>query len=421
MMQNEFDFIVIGAGPAGLMAAISAAKKNPELSICVLEKGLRIGRKLLASGSGQCNITHNDTFDDFLSHYGNNGAFLKSALRAFSKDDLIAFLREQNIDIEIQDNGKIFPSSRRALDIVNMLFSVCEKLNVKIMCNVEVSSVEFNSVELSDGNFILHANDLQLVCKSLLIATGGASYKELGSTGDAIRFAESLGHNFIPYRPALTSIDVSSYAFTSCCGLSLNDAAFSIVRNGTLVERCSGPVLFTHTGLSGPGILDASRSMQPNDEIHLSFCGNRSEKEIDAELLFAFEENSKKTILSILSQDFLSERLAQKILEVLSIPLDIRASVVSKEIRKKLAKNLSGFVFCIKRLSGFATAMASAGGVVLEEINPKTMESKLIENLYFAGEAIDIDGDTGGYNIQAAFSMGYLAGFSVGKKNRLLK
>jgi len=407
--MEQYDVVVIGAGPAGLFSAMHAAcSKN---RVLLLEKNHDPGKKLLLSGSGQCNITHHGEMRDFLARYGNHGKFLKPALFAFTNTDLITFFDERGLPMVTEDNGKVFPKTLRSDDVLATLLVECRKRGIILHCDEAVSSIS----RTSDGFEITTTAKVYHV-PVLVIATGGASYPKSGSTGDGYRFAASMGQPVTEIGPALTPLLIRNFPFASLPGMSFPQMHFSVWRAKKKISDYKGDVLFTHLGLSGPGILDASREIRTDDEIRLSFVGTLKREEFTVDLIKRIQESRDWQIGTILAAYPIPERLNRKLLALSGIPEDLKGNHFSAEQRSQLITNCTEFPLTVTAPGGFSVAMVTRGGVALENVNPKTMESTIIPNLYFAGEVLDIDGDTGGYNFQAAFSTGFLAGQSIRKK-----
>ncbi|MDF0591177.1 BaiN/RdsA family NAD(P)/FAD-dependent oxidoreductase [Candidatus Methanocrinis natronophilus] len=402
------DLIVIGVGPAGLFAAINAAGGGGR--VLVLEKKRTPGRKLLISGSGRCNITHDGDIRAFLDRYGGAGRFLRPALLGFTNCDLIAFFEERGLSMTTLEGGKVFPKTQRSRDVLDILIAEGEARGVEIACAKSVTSIE-----KSGDEFLVACGDEAYRSRTLVIATGGRSYPATGSSGDGYSFAGALGHAIVEVGPALAPVRIRDYPFADLAGISLPGARVSIFR-GKKVKEETGDVLFTHDGLSGPGILDLSRYIRAGDVLRVSFAGERRREEIDDWHLERSQKDGPRNLRSVLAELVIPARLAARVLEVLHIPVDLKCAEMTRAMRTGLADHLAGFPFVVEEVGGFDSAMATRGGVDLREINPKTMESRLVSGLYFAGEVLDVDGDSGGYNLQAAFSTGALAGRSIRKR-----
>jgi predicted Rossmann fold flavoprotein len=395
--MDPYAAVIIGAGPAGLFCAARAAAGGRR--ILVLEKTPSPGRKLLLSGSGQCNVTHDGEMRDFPSHYGDNGRFLKPALMAFSNRDLISFLAGRGVPVSSEPGGKIFPVTRKAGDILRALLEACAEGKVEVRCGCAVEAVAPRSV-----GFLVRTSRGELLADRLVLATGGMTYPQTGSTGDGYEFARRLGHTVTETAPALTPVAVRDYRFSDLAGISFASLPLRLDRRDEKPRRHSGDLLFTHTGLSGPGILDFSRFIRPGDILRVSFLPGLDAAKIKADLLDRIAAAGRRRVRSVLTGYGLPERFIVKILETAGIAADLTGAHLSRTDRAALIDLLTEFPFTVSRLGGVKEAMATRGGVRLEEIDSQTMESRLAGGLYIIGEVLDVDGDSGGYNIQAAFS-----------------
>ena len=408
-VMEQYDIAVIGAGPAGLFCAIHASAHGSR--VLLLEKMDEPGKKLLLSGTGQCNITHAGEMRDFLSHYGEHGKWLKPALFSYTNKALLAFFEERGLPMIAEENGKVFPKTRLSADVLAILLKDCKAKGVTIHCGETVTGITH------------HAEEFEIVTpratyrsKVIVITTGGASYPKTGSTGDGYRFCETLGQPVTGTAPALTPLLIRNFPFAALAGISFEQMSFTVWRAGKKVGEHKGDVLFTHLGISGPGILDASRNILPDDLIKLSFVGAMKREEFTADLARRVQENLTWQVSTILAAYPIQERLNRKLLKISDIPDDLKCNHFSAEQRTRLVTNCTEFPLTVTAPGGYAVAMVTRGGVALDGVNMKTMESKIVSRLYFAGEVLDIDGDTGGYNLQAAFSTGYLAAVGIRKK-----
>ncbi|NLV67532.1 MAG: NAD(P)/FAD-dependent oxidoreductase [Spirochaetes bacterium] len=420
MPENLYDAIIIGAGPAGLFCAITCSKdKNHR--VLVLEKMNTAGRKLLLSGSGSCNITHSGSIKSFVQKYGNNGSFLRHAFAAFSNNDLIEYLNNNGINTIEADNGKIFPESMKAGEILDLLLRKCNESGVEIMYGHKVHEI------LRDkGSFRVRASGKTFLSRYCVITTGGLSYPGTGSDGDGFRFSGDQGHTITELTPALTPVKTSttidaltpgSKPIPELSGITIKNASVTLNRNNRKFVTYTGDLLFTHDGLSGPVILDMSRYINPGDTLFVSFI-HSSYESFEEEFILKSRNEGKRMVKNLLQSSGVPERIVQMILDLSRIPHDKKSSEINREERKKLVSLLRDCPFTVTSKDGFNVAMATHGGISLEEINMRTMESKLAPGLFFAGEVMDIDGDTGGYNLQAAFSTGKLAGDTIYRKFR---
>jgi len=412
-IHSNYDLIIVGAGPSGLFCAINSMQKGKK--ILILEKKNSPGHKLLISGSGQCNITHDGDIQDFFDHYGDHGRFLRPALLGFTNSDLIAYFKAKGLEMIREKGGKVFPESLRARDVLNILIEQCRDLGVVIKCNQAVKSITRNE----DG-FLVGCIGGSYRSRLLVLATGGRSYPATGSCGDGYSFASVLGHRIAEIGPALTPLLITNYPFSDLAGLSFPDMKISLYRHAKIREH-RGDILFTHEGLSGPGILDLSRYIREKDILKLSFVPDDKRKALEEWLVDMARLEGARSLLSVLadrprfvpSSVPLYPRLIKRMLQISGIATDLKMAQLTREMRSCLIDNLTGLSLVVSDLYGYNTAMVTRGGVETMEVDPKTMQSRLVKGLYLVGEVLDVDGDTGGYNLQAAFSTGMLAARSI--------
>lgn len=407
--MNHYDIIIIGAGPAGIFCAINCTEK-PGTKILLLEKNNTPGKKFLLSGTGQCNITHTGTVTEFTRHYGSGGNFVKPSLNAFTPSMLIDFLNKNSIPVIKREDGKIFPESMKAADVLSMMINLCNKTGVDIKYNSSVERTVYNK-----GVFTVYSDGEKFASPILAVTTGGMSYPATGSTGDGFNFAVSLGHSIVKPVPSLSPAAIKNFPFMELSGISLKDRNVSLFKNGKKFYSSAGDILFTHKGLSGPAILDISRYFEKDDILEISLAGNKIET-LKSELISMSRTHGGKSIKTFLRNWDIPERLINEILNQEGIDPQKNISEINKPERSRLFKSLCGYPFIIKEKGNFNIAMATAGGVCREEIDRRTMESKIVGGLFFAGEVIDIDGDTGGYNIQWSFSSGKAAAEGIKRK-----
>ncbi len=400
-----FDVIIIGGGPAGLFTAINIGGSK---KVLVLEKNASAGKKLLMAGSGRCNITHEGNMSDFLKHYGDNFRFLKTALRSFTNQDMISFFNEFRLKTITDKNGKVFPSTESAYDVLEALLKACDNNQVKLNYNEPVSSVEKN-----EESFLIKTSRNDYRCKSLVISTGGKSYPKSGSSGDGYAFAKNLGHTIIEPRPALSPVFVNKWKFAEISGVSLHDRIIFLYRDNKKIKEHCGDIGFTHKGLSGPGVLDFSRFFKEGDILKINIL-NKNQDQLREEFIESSKREGKSSIKKYLKKFEIPESLLKMILSELDLDPDTKLANINSKVRNRLLELFCEYPIQIDRIGGYNMAMATSGGVSLKEVSQKTMESKQVPGLYFAGEVLDIDGDTGGYNIQAAFSTAYLISKSIG-------
>lgn len=401
--ERRYHTIVIGGGPAGLFTALHLNGKD----ILIVEKGERAGRKLLISGTGQCNFTHAGPMSDFMNHYGDNAFFLKNALYTFSNKDLIRYFKNSGIESVEDKNGKIFPSSLRASDILNTLIDECRDNGVSLTRGSPVTRV----VHQSD-HFKVFTAEKVYECRYLVIATGGMSYPSTGSSGDGYRLGQMLGHSIVPPRPALCAITVRDFRMASLSGITIPSAHLVLFRNGKKIRDHSGDIVFTFKGLSGPGVIDFSRYICKGDLIRINLCG-MSRQEFIHEFIRSTGEKGRTTLQTWLRNLNVAKNLIKFLISEAGANPEQPIAEIGKKVRSVLSELLCECPFEIERAGEFRTAMATAGGICLNEVDALTMQSKVIPGLYFAGEVLDIDGDTGGYNLQAAFSTAYAAAMAI--------
>jgi len=419
-MQNKhYDCIIIGAGPAGLIAAIES--HHPSRKIVILEKMHKPAIKLRLSGKGRCNITNEAPLDEFLSHFGKNKKFLKYAFSEFFNTDLLDYFRKEGVPFKLERGGRWFPESDKAMEIVNALLRKVQQLNIPILDNTRVTKIK----KSGEGTFILRIDEdnengktNQLKANRVLIATGGKSYPKTGSTGDGYTLATQLGHTITRPLPSLVPIVTSGEIAKKLEGLSLRNVNVTVWCDNKKADEHFGEMVFTDSGLSGPVILSLSRTVVAllNDQkkvlLSIDLKPALEHKKIDQRILREIDEHGKQGFKNLLKQ-LLPKKLIPVFIDLLNIPEDKQLSQVSSDERKRLRVLLKEFRFEATGYSSYAKAIVTAGGVRIKEINPKTMESRLIKNLYFAGEVMDVDADTGGYNLQAAFSTGWVAGRAI--------
>jgi len=403
--MERYDVVITGAGPAGLFCAIHAAA--PGSRVLLLEKMTSPGNKLLLAGSGQCNITHDGETHSFLTRYGNHGKFLKPALLGFTNKNLIDFFSSRNLPMESREDGKIFPVSRKSSDVLRILLEECAHKNVEIRCGEPVTSIR-----QENGRFCITTTKMTCQTRYLVLSTGGTSYPHTGSSGDGFFFARTLGQSVTEIAPALTPLIIKEFRFKSLAGLSFPAVEFSHWHSGKKVADYKGDVLITHHGISGPGILDSSRFILPGDIIRLNFTHLKRDK-FTRDFEEKIRQQGARLIKSVLQSYPAPERLVKALMDAAGVPLDLTCSHLTGSLRNTLIQSFTEYPFIVERLGDYAIAMVTRGGIDLEQVNSKTMESKVIPNLFFAGEVLDIDGDTGGYNLQAAFSTGFLAGKTI--------
>ena len=404
-MQN---IVVIGGGAAGLMAAYSAAfcGKN----VILIEKNEKLGKKLYITGKGRCNLTNNVQVADFLNNVVGNPKFLYGAINEFSPTDTISLFEENGCKLKVERGNRVFPESDKASDITKTLQKLLSNYGVKILFNTTVMEIltENGSVCGVKTN-----NGDRIDCNSVIVCTGGVSYPLTGSTGDGYSFARKVGHTVVSPKPSLVGVELKGNNFSDLQGLSLKNVAISLNNGQKEVYKDFGEMLFTHFGVSGPIILSAScvlnRIELKNVTLKIDLKPALSEKILDERLLREFEAGKLKSVSNVM-RALLPQALVETVLKSAQVKADKRCCDILKTERLNIVYALKNLEFQVKGLRPIEEAIVTAGGVSVKEINPKTMESKLVKGLFFGGEVIDVDAFTGGFNIQIAFSTGFVAG-----------
>lgn len=426
--------IVIGGGPAGMFAAYFAAKNGNEVTL--LEQNEKLGKKLYITGKGRCNITNASDMENLFLNVCSNPKFLYSAFYSFTNEQVIDFFESYGLRTKIERGNRVFPVSDRSSDVIATLAKALKDVGVEVKLHTKVTNIltkecydeNGNSVIADKKNGILKhkatgvilENNNCILADDIIIATGGVSYPTTGSTGDGYRFAETLHHKIVEPSPALVPFEVQEQWVCEMQGLSLKNVAISIEREGKKVYSDFGEMLFTHFGVSGPMILSASAALKPDyfkDFSHeltlkIDLKPALDKEQLDRRILKDFEESKNRQYKNSL-QKLLPSKMIPIIITLSGIDPDKKVNEITKEERSKLIEILKGLPMTIIGLRGWKEAIITKGGVSVKQVNPSTMESKLVEHLYFAGEVLDLDAMTGGYNLQIAWSTGYLAGNSI--------
>lgn len=412
--------IVIGGGPAGMMSAITSAENGNE--VVLLEKNNSLGKKLLITGKGRCNITSSLPIEDFIKNTPGNGMFLYSAFNKFTNEDIIEFLKEQGLEVKEERGNRIFPVTDKSQDVLNCFEKKLKSLeNVKILCNMPVSEILVDEDNKVTGVKCLNQNIIK--ASKIILATGGKSYPLTGSTGDGYEMAKKLGHTITKIKPSLVPLETyEQNLHQSLQGLSLRNVKIKIidkVKNKDIYEDF-GEMLFTHFGVSGPVILSASAHLVRYKDIE-ELLKNRkirlmidlkpalTEEKLHERILRDFKEIRNKSLKNSLDK-LLPQKLISVIIENSGIDPNKQVNSITKQERTRLVKLLKGFEIKIKNFRKIEDGIITAGGICIKEVNPKTMESKIVSGLYFAGEVLDVDSYTGGFNLQIAYSTGFVAG-----------
>ena len=410
-MEENRRVAVIGGGAAGMMAAIKAAENGAEVTL--IERNDRPGKKLRITGKGRCNVTNACDTKEFLNHVPTNPRFLYSALSCFSTEDTVAFFEEAGVPLKVERGRRVFPVSDRAEDIVNALVKRVKAAGVKIVTG------RVDGIEARDGAVCGCRIGQRLIeADAVIIATGGRSYPGTGSDGDGYRLAGELGHNVTPLIPSLVPLTSKSKICPSLQGLSLRNVALKVTdtTTGKTAYEDFGEMMFTHFGMTGPMILSASAHLSELSagryEAHIDLKPALDEKTLDARILSDFAKYANKDFINALS-DLLPAKLIPVVVGLTGIDERKKVNSVTKEERGVLVRTVKDLRIRIDGFRPIAEAIVTKGGIDVKQIDPKTMESKLVSGLYFAGEVIDVDAYTGGYNLQIAFATGALSGQSA--------
>ena len=412
--------IVVGGGPAGMMAAITASENGNEVTI--IEKMPSFGKKLLITGKGRCNITSSLYMSEFIKNTPGNGKFLYSAFQNYTNTDIIEFLKRQGLDVKEERGNRIFPVTDKSVDVLNCFKKRIDELKIQYKLNTIVEKILIKNNEV-----LAIRTDREIIqTDKIILATGGKSYPLTGSTGDGYKIAKDIGHTIVPIKPSLVPLEV--YEKELCKklqGLSLRNVGIKIIDTDRrkLVYEDFGEMIFTHFGISGPTILSGSAHLAKYKDIDYLLGKNYinisidlkpalTEEQLDDRILRDFKEFKNKQFKHSLDK-LLPQKMIPLIIELSKIDENKRVNEITKEERRNLVRLLKNFTITIKDFRPVEEAIITCGGINTKEINPKTMESKIITGLYFAGEIIDVDAYTGEFNLQIAYSTGYTAGINV--------
>lgn len=406
-----YDVIIIGAGAAGLFAAANLPKDK---NCLVLEQRSTPGKKLLLSGSGQCNITHGGNMRDFLVHYGAHGKIIRPILYQYGNQAVIDFFRGKGIRLIERNDGKVFPETLKSSDILKALVKACDNNRVSFAFNAPVTDIQ-HVVNPDSGKYFFNVVGGNVIhkAKRIIVATGGKSYPKTGSDGSIMPILKRLGQPLIPQTPALTPILTQNYRYSHLSGISFRDIWVYLSgksKNGISIRK-RGDLLLTHKGFSGPVILELSRYAHQGDTLKICYLPGMDVGALSKSIMTA-SNGSQKQFISIVAEiygDMIPTRLIEALCKVAGINPFVKASSVAGKSIKHFSTLLLGDTHTISSIGGFNVAMVTAGGVDLGGVDLKTLQSKICTGVYFAGEVLDVDGDTGGYNLQFAFSSGVLA------------
>ena len=409
--------IVIGGGPAGMMAAISAAECGARVSL--LEKNEKLGKKLFITGKGRCNLTNAADIEEFFRAVISNPKFLYSAFYSFTNEQTIAFFESLGLKTKVERGGRVFPQSDHSSDVISALSRELSRRKADVLLHTEVKEL---IIEEGRAAGVLLSSGKKLYADAVIVASGGISYPSTGSTGDGYRFAESCGHRVTELSPALVPMEVKEWYAKELMGLSLRNIQIRITEGKKKLYEEFGEMLFTHYGVTGPVILSASsvvgnRLKQKELTLHIDLKPALSEEQLDKRVLREFEANHNRQFKNAVDSLF-PAKLKPVMVELSEIPEDKKVHEITKEERLRFVRLIKDFTMTLTNLRGYNEAIITKGGVSVKEVDPGTMESKKVSGLYFAGEVLDLDAVTGGYNLQIAWSTGYLAGMSAAEREK---
>ena len=413
--------VVIGGGPAGMMAAITA--KENKNDVILIEKNNQLGKKLLITGKGRCNITSSLDIEEFIKNTPGNGMFLYSAYQQYTNKDIIQFLKKQGLDVKEERGNRVFPVTDKSIDVLKCFTKRMKELNIDIIYNTKVTEILVENIDGSAKVTGVKTEEKIWKADKVILATGGKSYPLTGSTGDGYLLAEKLGHHIVPIKPSLVPLE--SHNISECKelqGLSLKNIQIKLIdkeKNKCIYEDF-GEMLFTHFGVSGPTILSASAHLvrykninelleNKNIILKIDLKPALNDKKLNDRILRDFNETKNKQFKNSLDK-LLPQKLIPIIIKRSKIDPNKKVNEITKKEREELIKIIKNFDLIIKKFRPIEDAIITSGGINIREINPKTMESKKVKGLYFAGEIIDVDSYTGGFNLQIAYSTGYTAG-----------
>lgn len=424
--NKKMKVVVIGGGPAGIMAALHAKKLGDE--VVLLEKMNSLGKKLLITGKGRCNITSSIPIEDFIQNVPGNGMFLYSSFSKFTNNDIINLLKSQGLEVKEERGHRIFPVTDNARDVLNVFLKLLQKEKVEIKTNTKVEKIVVKEGKVIGVQYLFlnSENSMQFIeADKVILATGGKSYSVTGSTGDGYVLAKQLGHTITKIQPSLVPLTVDKTSLNICKGLqglSLKNVSIKIIDNlkNKIIYEDFGEMLFTHFGVSGPIILSGSAHLlrynnvenllkQGNIKLIIDLKPALTEEKLEERILRDFEKEKNKEFKNSLD-DLLPKKMIGTIVKLSEIEENKKVNSITKQERLKLLNLLKNFEITIEGFRPIEEAIITSGGISIKEINPKTMESKIVSGLYFAGEIIDVDAYTGGFNLQIAYSTGYVAG-----------
>lgn len=409
MSNTTTELVVIGGGAAGMMCALSAAERG--ISVIILDPNKQLGRKLRITGKGRCNLTNNCDIKEFMNNIPGDGRFLYSALNRLSPRDTMAFFESRGVPLKTERGNRVFPVSDNANDIAGLLVRLCERAKVKVL------RTRAKDIVIEDGEVkAVITNEGRIDCRAVALCTGGLSYPLTGSDGVGYKLAKKAGHSITETRASLVPLESDDEYCSEMQGFALKNVTLSAYENGKLIFKELGEMLFTHFGVSGPLVLSASSHMRNMGKaeyrLEIDLKPALDEKKLDARILRDFEKYSNKEFKNALSE-LAGRTMIPVLIRLSGIPEDTKVHSITREQRMQLLKLFKAFPVSVSGTRPVAEAIITSGGVSTKEVNPRTMESKFVSGLFFAGEILDLDGYTGGFNLQIAWSTGFVAGKSV--------
>lgn len=401
--------VVVGGGPSGMMAAIAASKNN---KVVLIDKNNKLGKKLFITGKGRCNVTNGKDISEFFDYIPTNPYFLYSALYTFTNEDTIKFFKEKGVELKVERGDRVFPKSDKSSDIIKAFEKALIENNIEIRLGVAVKDLKVKNHKIT--SVILESGE-SIECDNVILATGGASYPQTGSNGDGFKLGKKLGHSIVPIKPSLVPIEIDEEWVKEVQGLSLRNIQLTVLNNNNkVIFKEQGEMLFTHFGISGPLCLSASSLIKSEGKykIAINLKPALSEKELDLRIQKDFLKYNNKDFKNALN-DLFPQKLIPIMINLSKIPESQKVNSITKEQRRYFMSLISNLTMNVRGLRTIDEAIVTSGGIDTKEIDPSTMKSKLISNLSFAGEVIDVDAYTGGYNVQIAISTGFIAGSKI--------
>lgn len=406
--QQDLPVVVVGGGPAGMMAAIQAARRG--LTVTLLERNEKLGKKLYITGKGRCNLTNDGSLEHLLANTVRNGRFLYSAFSAFGSRDLMAFIEELGVPLVVERGQRVFPASGKSSDILRVLQKEIARLGVEVQLGQRVAAIVAQEGRVSAVRTVAGR---EIPCAVVVLATGGLSYSATGSTGDGYRLAQALGHTVEPQSPSLIPIETNEGWPAQLQGLALKNIRMTVEQDAKIVYSDVGKMLFTHFGISGPLVLTASALLDANRladaRLLLDMKPGLTAEQLDARLLRDFQSSPNRALKNLMPE-LAPARMGSVVLALAGLDGEVPVHQITRGQREKLASTLKTLVLTPARMRPMEEAVITRGGITCKEVQPKTMQSKRVQGLYLCGETLDVDALTGGFNLQIAFSTGFAAG-----------